>query len=150
MIHSGRVPYEAPSFLRHYDHRYQGPGKCVQAIPNTTHLIDLQFAKTAKILQTPSGQCSTVPPNPITLLLGRLSFSHFVELVKIESSLKRTFYETESIRNNWSVRELQRAINSMLFERTGLSIPYANTAINPLITAPSLTASKTLDSELPC
>ena len=35
--------------------------------------------------------------------------------------LKRTFYETETIKNNWSVRELQRAMNSMLFERTGLS-----------------------------
>lgn len=36
-------------------------------------------------------------------------------------TLKRVFYETEAIRNNWSVRELQRAMNSMLFERTGLS-----------------------------
>lgn len=33
----------------------------------------------------------------------------------------RVFYETKAIRNNWSVRELQRAMSSMLFERTGLS-----------------------------
>ena len=31
------------------------------------------------------------------------------------------FYETEAIVNNWSVRELERAIDSMLYERTGLS-----------------------------
>jgi predicted nuclease of restriction endonuclease-like (RecB) superfamily len=54
-------------------------------------------------------------------LLRRLSFSHFIELIKAESLLKRVFYETEAIKNNWSVRELQRAMNSMLFERTGLS-----------------------------
>jgi len=55
------------------------------------------------------------------LLLNRLSFSHFIELLKIDIPLKRSFYETETIKNNWSVRELQRAMNSMLFERTGLS-----------------------------
>ena len=35
--------------------------------------------------------------------------------------MKRLFYETQIIHNSWSVRELQRAMNSMLFERTGLS-----------------------------
>jgi hypothetical protein len=48
------------------------------------------------------------------LLLNRLSFSHFIELLKIEDyPLKRSFYETETIKNNWSVRELQRSMNSM-------------------------------------
>lgn len=55
------------------------------------------------------------------LLLNKLSFSHFIELLKIDTPLKRSFYEVEIIKNNWSVRELQRAMNSMLFERTGLS-----------------------------
>lgn len=55
------------------------------------------------------------------LLLNKLSFSHFIELLKIDIPLKRSFYEIEIIKNNWSVRELQRAMNSMLFERTGLS-----------------------------
>ena len=66
-------------------------------------------------------ELTAVPPNPVRLLLNRLSFTHFVELIKIETPLKRAFYETEGIRNNWSVRELQRAISSMMFERTGLS-----------------------------
>lgn len=59
--------------------------------------------------------------NTVDVLLGQLSFTHFVELIKIDAPLKRLFYETETIVNNWSVRELQRAIDSMLFERTGLS-----------------------------
>lgn len=54
-------------------------------------------------------------------LINQLSFSHFIEFLKTDSNIKRSFYEVEAIRNNWSVRELQRAMNSMLFERTGLS-----------------------------
>lgn len=54
-------------------------------------------------------------------LINHLSFSHFIELLKADNSLKRYFYESQAIKNNWSVRELQRAMNSMLFERTGLS-----------------------------
>lgn len=55
------------------------------------------------------------------LLLSRLSFTHFVELIKISDSLERLFYEVEAIKNNWSVRQLERAIDSALFIRTGLS-----------------------------
>jgi predicted nuclease of restriction endonuclease-like (RecB) superfamily len=35
--------------------------------------------------------------------------------------LKRAFYEVQTIKNNWGVRELERAMNTLLFERTGLS-----------------------------
>lgn len=54
-------------------------------------------------------------------LLNRLSFSHFIELLNAETSLKRSFYEIQTIKNNWSVRELARAMNTLLYERTGLS-----------------------------
>jgi predicted nuclease of restriction endonuclease-like (RecB) superfamily len=59
---------------------------------------------------------------PAEVLLSRLSFSHFIELIKAETPLKRAFYEVESVKNNWSVRELNRAMSTLLFERTGLSI----------------------------
>jgi predicted nuclease of restriction endonuclease-like (RecB) superfamily len=55
------------------------------------------------------------------LLLTRLSFSHFIELIKADAGLKRNFYEVQAINNNWSVRSLSRAINSLQYERTGLS-----------------------------
>lgn len=54
-------------------------------------------------------------------LINHLSFSHIIELLKADTPLKRVFYESQAIQNNWSVRELQRAMNSLLFERTGLS-----------------------------
>jgi len=50
-----------------------------------------------------------------------LSWSHYCELLKVEELLARSFYEKEAIHNNWSVRELKRQINSMLFERLALS-----------------------------
>lgn len=59
---------------------------------------------------------------PPEKLLNNLSFSHFIELIKVESPVQRAFYETESIKGNWSVRQLQRQIGSSLYERTGLSI----------------------------
>jgi len=55
------------------------------------------------------------------LLLSRLSFTHFVELLRKDDPLERLFYEVETIKNNWSVRELERAIDTALFIRTGLS-----------------------------
>jgi predicted nuclease of restriction endonuclease-like (RecB) superfamily len=42
-------------------------------------------------------------------------------LIKQDNDHKRSFYQWQSIDNSWSVRELQRAVNSMLYERTGLS-----------------------------
>lgn len=57
----------------------------------------------------------------IDTLINRLSYTHLVELISINDSLKRAFYEIECIKGNWSVRELQRQIGSLLFERIGLS-----------------------------
>ncbi len=55
------------------------------------------------------------------LLLSHLSFSHFIELMKAESPTKRAFYEVYAIKNNCSIRELKRAMDTMLFERTSIS-----------------------------
>jgi len=57
----------------------------------------------------------------VSLLINSLSFSHFIELLKADSGSKRMFYEAQSIKNNWGVRELKRAIESQLYQRTGLS-----------------------------
>lgn len=51
----------------------------------------------------------------------KLGWSHYVLLLKIKSDDERSFYEIESINNNWSVRELQRQYGSSLFERLALS-----------------------------
>jgi hypothetical protein len=77
-----------------------------------------------KIAQTASARSlSTLElAIPANKLLNSLSFSHFVELLKLDSQLKRTFYEMECIRGSWSVKELRRQINSLYYERSALSI----------------------------
>ncbi|MFH0948841.1 MAG: PDDEXK nuclease domain-containing protein [Elusimicrobiota bacterium] len=50
-----------------------------------------------------------------------LSWSHYCLLMRLDESFKREFYESECIRGNWSVRQLDRQIQSMLYERTALS-----------------------------
>ena len=54
-------------------------------------------------------------------MFRKLSWSHFVELIRIENNLKRAFYEIQTLQNTWSVRELKRQLDSLLFERVGLS-----------------------------
>ena len=50
-----------------------------------------------------------------------LSWSHYVTLLAVKDDSERSFYEIESIQNNWSVRELKRQYDSGLFERLALS-----------------------------
>ena len=58
---------------------------------------------------------------PSEKIISKLSYTHIEQLLSIEEPLKRTFYEIESIKGSWSVRELKRQINSQYFERSGLS-----------------------------
>ncbi len=51
----------------------------------------------------------------------KLSWTHYVMLLKIENAIERKFYEIEATAENWSKRELQRQYESALFERLALS-----------------------------
>jgi predicted nuclease of restriction endonuclease-like (RecB) superfamily len=52
---------------------------------------------------------------------GKLSWSHYVELVSIDDDLARQFYENQILRENWSIPELKRQKKSGLFQRLALS-----------------------------
>ena len=89
--------------------------------------FEVNFKKsTLRIVQTLSAQLQQaenkeligVSPNG---LITNLSFSQFAELIRLDDTLKRAFYEIECIKGNWSVRELKRQITSLYFERSGLS-----------------------------
>ncbi|NJN85167.1 MAG: DUF1016 domain-containing protein [Leptolyngbyaceae cyanobacterium SL_7_1] len=54
-------------------------------------------------------------------LFATLSWSHLLELCRIDDRLKRAFYELEAVKSNWSFREMKRQMNNMLYERIGLS-----------------------------
>jgi predicted nuclease of restriction endonuclease-like (RecB) superfamily len=51
----------------------------------------------------------------------KLSWSHYQLLTKVENSKSRQFYLNEAVAASWSVRELERQISSLLFERLALS-----------------------------
>jgi predicted nuclease of restriction endonuclease-like (RecB) superfamily len=51
----------------------------------------------------------------------QLSWSHFVEIIQIDDSLKRDFYAEMCRLERWSVRTLRERIDSLLFERTAIS-----------------------------
>ena len=91
----------------------------MQTVSAKSYLVDF---KPFAILQT----VSAILPEPdesanLNLLLTNLSFSHFIELLKADTDTKRRFYEVHAIQNNWGVRDLKRAIESLLYERTGIS-----------------------------
>ncbi|MBR3698455.1 MAG: DUF1016 family protein [Bacteroidales bacterium] len=58
---------------------------------------------------------------PVDRLFNRLSATHLVLLSNIKDPLKRAFYEQETIRGCWTVKELDRQISSQYYERMGLS-----------------------------
>jgi predicted nuclease of restriction endonuclease-like (RecB) superfamily len=54
-------------------------------------------------------------------IVNNISFTHFVELIKIEDNTKRVFFELLILKTMPSVQELKRQINTLAFERVGLS-----------------------------
>jgi len=65
------------------------------------------------ILHRESWQPGRLHPN--------LSWTHYRTLLRVEKAGARAFYEIEALRNSWSTRELERQINSLLYERLALS-----------------------------
>ena len=98
------------------------------AYPEISHTVRAKFAEESSIIKS-HAPCAELTPIPQTLsgiseTLSRkflLSWSHYRLLMRLEEPFKREFYESECIQGNWSVRQLDRQIQSMLYERTALS-----------------------------
>lgn len=77
-----------------------------------------------RIPQTPSGKLPAVSSDRKSQTLSgqfQLPWSHYVRLLALDDAHKRYFYEEEARRGGWSVRQLDRQIDSMLYERVALS-----------------------------
>jgi predicted nuclease of restriction endonuclease-like (RecB) superfamily len=122
----------APRSLRQYRQFYLTyPELCRQRIgaSSSETLSSLSIwqtvsAKLRELLPTerdPHNSMTSGPRADPELLLSRLSFSHFAELITIEKQQERAFYEIECVRGAWSVRELKRQIGSLYFERSAFS-----------------------------
>jgi predicted nuclease of restriction endonuclease-like (RecB) superfamily len=82
----------------------------------------------SQTLQTASGESAPSLPSPnadvrLAALAARfaLPWSAYVRLLSVKSDTARAFYESEALREGWSVRQLDRQVNSQLFERLALS-----------------------------
>ncbi|MDR1092409.1 MAG: PDDEXK nuclease domain-containing protein [Prevotella sp.] len=82
-------------------------------LPVSAERLNIWLTASAKLEDS-----MNVPPE---LLLSRLSYSHFIELTRVDDELQRLFYEVEAIKNNWNIRELRRAIDTALAFRTAMS-----------------------------
>jgi len=69
-------------------------------------------------LHAPRGESSAWAPG---LLHPHLAWMHYRTLLRIDRMMARDFYEIEAIRHAWSARELERQINSLLFDRLAKS-----------------------------
>ena len=64
------------------------------------------------------------------LLSTKLCWRHYLALLRVDERGKRDFYEIEAVKNNWAGRELERQINSLLYERLAAS---KEVVLNPLV-----------------
>jgi predicted nuclease of restriction endonuclease-like (RecB) superfamily len=75
--------------------------------------------------QTASGESALAVPadSRLAALAGRfaLPWSAYVRLLAVKGDAARSFYESEALREGWSVRQLDRQVNSQLYERLALS-----------------------------
>ena len=83
-----------------------------------------------QIQQTPSAELPVLPIQQIssaesmpksTSAIFPLPWSHYVRLLSLENEHARKFYEIEALRGGWTVKQLDRQINSAFYERTALS-----------------------------
>lgn len=76
------------------------------------------------VCQNQKTTLNLLPPDlqlPPERLFKCLSFSHFSLIMTVENPLGRVFYELETIKGTWSVRELKRQIHTNYFERSAIS-----------------------------
>jgi predicted nuclease of restriction endonuclease-like (RecB) superfamily len=85
------------------------------SLPESGKLSSPEVDENIKKIQTVSGISETL------MRKFPLSWSHYRLLIRIDEPFRREFFEAECIRGNWSVRQLDRQIQSMLYERTALS-----------------------------
>ncbi len=86
---------------------------------------ELKNEKSATLLRKSkpnSATASRISKNQQELVVKfNLSWSHYLTLIRIDDKDERNFYEIESYKNNWSVRELKRQYDSALYTRLTLS-----------------------------
>lgn len=106
----------------------------VSAVSPAAHGLEISATPSRQSLaeeirQTPSGNSdaamlqtvSAISAQPPVAARFPLPWSAYVRLLAVKNDHARRFYETEALRGGWSVRQLDRQIESQFYERTALS-----------------------------
>lgn len=95
-------------------------GSGIRRLPTAEFETEIRRSVTAKLQMV-----SEIANNDWKLaaekLFNRLSSTHLNAISAIDNPIKRAFYEMETIRGCWTVKELERQIDSLYYERSGLS-----------------------------
>lgn len=91
--------------------------KSKASLPAVTAESEIWRSATAKSNQMQPEPWQTVPNH----IFHRLSATHLIMLSTIEDPLKRAFYEQQTIQGCWTIKELDRQISSLYYERSALS-----------------------------
>ena len=85
---------------------------------SATAILQITDNERNEILRLPTAKLEEwqTPPQ---LLFNRLSSTHLIYLSNIKEDLKRAFYEQEAIKGCWTVKELDRQVSSLYYERIG-------------------------------
>ena len=96
-------------------------GKQQSLIAEFAEVVGLQkvvgISRDGFAMSLADGSVKAVPQ----MVFNRLSFTHIIQLLHVDDDLQRTFYAVEAMRGPWSVRELQRQIDTKYYERSGWS-----------------------------
>lgn len=103
-------------------------------LPASPQFISIKEKEDPDVFSMRSGKSSTLSRKskisqaaPAKLSLSQvavcfpLPWSHYVRLLSVKKSEARSFYEAEALRCGWSVRQLDRQISTLFYERTLLS-----------------------------
>lgn len=89
------------------------------------HSLTAEFTEPIRHSASAELQISDIQGNgwqiPANKIFNKIPYTHLKYISKIENPVKRAFYEMETIRGCWSVKELERQIASLYYERSGLS-----------------------------
>ena len=97
-----------------------GKGFSVDNLENMRRFY-LVYGKSETLSRISSKAISETPSRELKPEEFLLSWSHYLKLMRIDDENERKFYEIESSKNNWSVRELDRQYDSALYTRLVLS-----------------------------
>jgi predicted nuclease of restriction endonuclease-like (RecB) superfamily len=99
------------------------PTSIRQLVTDQFKIIDNESVKISQLVTDEFSDQNSIKKTQsyYSQLIEKISFTHFVELIKIEDKTKRSFYELLILKSTPSINQLKHQINSLAYERVGLS-----------------------------